>query len=201
MMMLAPTRWLCGVAVVAGAATVLTTSVAAQIDAGLLAKVRDRELAVNYDASANRTDVRLTLAPSGTGGDLPPIVLDFLGQFPGREPAVGATSLAVRTHFTPRADPRVRDPRTGADGKELVFRLDPHTTNGITLYLFSRNYGYAGFVPPGDEVAVAFYGLTAAELRAITTARAITGRALGADFSLAADQLESIADFARRAVR
>lgn len=200
-MMTLASRRLCAAAVVACAATWLSPRAAAQIDAGVLAKVRDRELAVSYDAPANRTEVRLTLAPSGTGGDLPPIVLDFLGQFPGREPAPGATSLAVRTHFTPRADPRVRDPRTGADGKELIFRLDPHTTSGITLYLFSRNYGYAGFVPPGDEVAVAFYGLTAAELRALTTARAITGRALGADFSLAADQLDSIAEFARRAVR
>ena len=129
------------------------------------------------------------------------VILDFLGQFAGREPAPGTTTLTVRTHFTPRADPRVRDPRTGADGKELVFRLDPHTDNGITLYLFSRSYGYAGFVAPGDEIPVAFYGLTAAELRALSTARAITGRALGMDFSLAPDQLASIAEFARRALR
>jgi len=192
----------CGaIAVACAAVAALALPVAAQIDAGLLAKARDRELVVNYDAPANRSEVRLTLAPSGTGGDAPGVILDFLGQFAGREPAPGATTLVVRTHFTPRADPRARDPRTGADGKELVFRLDPHTNNGITLYLFSRSYGYAGFVAPGDEIPVAFYGLTAAELRAISTARAITGRALGTDFSLAPDQLESIAEFARRAVR
>jgi hypothetical protein len=172
-----------------------------QIDAGLLAKVRDRELTVSYHAPSNRTEVRLTLAPSGIGGNAPAVILDFLGNFAGRDPAPGATDLAVRTHFTPRSDSRTRDPRTGSDGRELVFHLDPHTTNGITLYLFARSWGYAGFVAPGDEIPVAFFGLSAAELRALSTARTITGRALGAEFSLAPDQLEAVAAFARRAVR
>jgi hypothetical protein len=175
-------------------------SVAAQIDAGLLARARDREIVATYDAPTNRTDVTLTLAPS-RGGDAPPVTMMFVGQFQGREPRPDGTSLAVRTHITPRADPRHRDPRTGADGKELIFRIDPHTASGITLYLFSRSYGYGGFVAPGDEIPVAFYGLSGAELKALTAARAITGRALGSEFSLAPDQLAAINDFARRVIR
>ena len=187
--------------VVSFVASMVTTPVAAQIDAGLLARARDREIVASYDAPTNRTDVRLTLAPTGTGGDAPPVTLMFVGQFPGRDPRPDGTALVVRTHITPRADPRERDPRTGADGKELLFRIDPHTTNGITLYLFSRSYGYGGFVAPGDEIPVAFYSLSAAELKALSTARAITGRALGSEFSLAPDQLTAIADFSRRVLR
>src|SRR5262245_7727967 len=103
-----------------------SASVGAQIDAGLLARGVDREIAANYDASRNRTDVRLTLVPSGVGGDRSAITLVFVGQFAGRVPA-GEATLAVRTHITPRSDPGRRDPRTGADGKELLFRIDPHT--------------------------------------------------------------------------
>lgn len=186
---------------VSAAASITTTPIAAQIDAGLLARARDREIVANYDAPTNRTDVRLTLAPTGTGGDAPPVTLMFVGQFPGRDPRPEGTALAVRTHITPRADPRERDPRTGADGKELIFRIDPHTTNGITLYLFSRSYGYGGFVAPGDEIPVAYYSLSAAELKALSTARAITGRALGSEFSLAPDQLAAITDFTQRVIR
>lgn len=185
---------------VSAAASLVTAPVAAQIDAGLLARARDREIVAKYDAPANRTDVQLTLAPTGTGGDAPPVTLMFVGQFPGRAPRPDGTALSVRTHITPRADPRARDPRTGADGKELIFHIDPHTANGITLYLFSQSYGYGGFVAPGDEITVAFYPLTAAELKALTAARVITGRALGSDFSLAPDQLAAIADFGRRVI-
>ena len=86
---LAARRRFGAIAVVCAALATLAPPVAAQIDAGLLAKARDRELVVNYDPSANRSEVRLTLAPSGTGGDAPAVILDFLGQFAGREPAPG----------------------------------------------------------------------------------------------------------------
>jgi hypothetical protein len=106
-------------------------------------------------------------------------------------------TLSVRAHFTPRADPAERDPRTGTEGRELIFRLDPHTKTGITLYLYARSWGYPGFVAPGGEIPVAFFGLTAAELQALRAARAITGRALGSDFLLAPDQLTALGEFAR----
>jgi hypothetical protein len=191
---------LCALVVASGVCALLSAPAAAQIDAGLLARVRDREIAANYDAAANRTEVRLTIAPAGTGGDGSAVTLVFVGQFAGRAPA-GTTTLAVRTHITPRSDPRVRDPRTGADGKELVFHLDPHTNDGITLYLFASSWGYPGFVAPGDEIPVAFFALMPAELRALSAARAITGRALGSDISFAPDQLDALREFARRVVR
>jgi hypothetical protein len=184
-----------------GGVWMLVTPVEGQIDAGLLASGRDREMAVNYDASANRTDVRLTIAPTAPGSGTPRLTLVFVGQFTGHAPGAGATTLAVRAHITPRSDPRDRDPRTGAEGRELVFQIDPHTNSGITLYLYAASWGYSGFVAPGDEIPVAFFALMPAELRALTAARTVTGRALGSEFSLAADQLDALREFARRVVR
>jgi hypothetical protein len=168
-----------------------------QIDAGLLASARDREITTTYDASANRSAVRLTLVPPGTGGEPSGVVLMFIGEFTGRTPAPGTASLSVRAHITPRSDPRERDPRTGNEGRDLVFRLDPHTTGGITLYLYARSWGYSGFVAPGGEITVAFFTLTSPELQALGMARVITGRTLGSEFLLAPDQLEAINQFVR----
>ena len=174
--------------------------VAAQIDAGLLAPGRDRDIAASYDTSANRTEIRLTIAPSGSGGPST-VTLVFVARFPGQTPAASEATYSVRTHFTPRADPADRDPRTGSEGRELIFRLDPHTTSGVTLYTYASSWGYPGFVAPGGEIPVAFFSLTAADLRALSTARAITGRALGSEFALAPDQLAAIGEFAKRVVR
>jgi hypothetical protein len=173
----------------------------AQIDAGLLAHVRDREIASTYDASANRSEITLTLVLPGAGGTDPQASLMFTAQFRGREPGPGTTSFFVRTHYTPRADPRRRDPRTLVADRDLIFELDPHTQSGIRLFLYAANYGYAGFVPPGDEVPLAFFTLTPAELRALAVPRAISGRALGSDFSLEPAQLEALREFVHRTVR
>jgi hypothetical protein len=170
----------------------------AQIDAGLLASARDREVTETFDSSANRTTVSLAIVPSGTGGEPAGIAMMFIAEFPGRTRSAGSAALSVRTHITARSDPRERDPRTGAEGRELIFRLDPHSSNGITLYLYARSWGYPGFVPPGGEIPVAFFSMTPAELQALRAARAITGRALGSEFLLAPDQLAAIGDFARR---
>jgi hypothetical protein len=167
-----------------------------QIDAGLLASARDREITTTYDTSTNRTSVTLAIVPPGTGGEPSGVVLMFVGEFAGRAPVAGSTTLTVRAHITPRSDPRDRDPRTGTEGRELVFRLDPHTNSGIALYLYARSWGYSGFVAPGDEIPVAFFTVTPAELKALRAARAITGRALGSEFLLAPDQLAAIAEFA-----
>jgi hypothetical protein len=191
----------CALAVASVTWALLSAPAAAQIDAGLLARGTDREIATSYDAAANRSEVRLTLAPSGAGGNASAVTLVFTGEFAGRVPAAGTTSLSVRTHITPRSDPRPRDPRTGAEGRELVFHLDPHTNSGITLYLFPTSWGYPGFVAPGDEITVAFFRFMPAELRALSVARSITGRALGSEFSLAPDQLDAVREFARRVVR
>jgi hypothetical protein len=177
------------------------SAIEGQIDAGLLASGRDREMAVNYDASANRTEVSMTVAPSGPAGAMPRLTLVFVGQFAGRTPGAGPTTLAVRTHIAPRSDPRDRDPRTGVEGRELVFQLDPHTDSGITLYMYAASWGYSGFVPPGDEIPVAFFAFMPAELRALGAARLISGRALGSDFTLGPDQLDALREFARRVVR
>ena len=174
---------------------------AAQIDAGLLAKGRDREIATFYDASSNRTDVTLTLVLPGRGGSAPQSTMMFTAQFPGRTPGAGATQYFVRTHFMPRADPARRDPRTSLEGRDLTFELDPHTNSGIRLYFYAGNYGYAGFVPPGDEVSLAFFTLTPAELKALAIPHAITGRALGSEFALDQGQLGAIREFVQRTVR
>jgi len=138
---------------VCGAALLLlAVPCAAQIDAGLLARGHDRELTSAYDASSNRGEVTLTLIPPGSGGLAAQATLTFTAQFRGREPGAGTTSFFVRTHYTPRADPRRRDPRTLVEDRNLIFELDPHTDTGIRLFLYAANYGYAGFVPPGDEV-------------------------------------------------
>ena len=173
----------------------------AQIDAGLLAKGRDREIATVYDASSNRTDVTLTLVMPGRGGSGPQSTMMFTAQFPGRTPGAGAMQYFVRTHFMPRADPARRDPRTTIEGRDLIFELDPHTNSGIRLYLYAANYGYAGFVPPGDEVSLAFFTVTPAELRALAIPHAITGRALGSEFALDQGQLDAIREFVQRTVR
>jgi len=173
----------------------------AQIDAGLLAKARDRELSETFDASANRTEVRLSLLPSGTAGNAPTATLVFVAQFTGRTPTPEATTLTVRTHITARSDPRMRDPRTGTEGRDLTFNIDPHTPSGITLYLYPTSWGYPGFVAPGGDIPVAFFAMTVAELKALGTARAITGRAVGSDFSFAPDQLEALVAFAKRVLR
>src|SRR5262245_677777 len=180
-------------AVARGAAfVVLAAPCAAQIDAGLLARGRDREMTTTYDASADRTEITLTLVPPGVGGMAPQATLMFTARFRGREPGPGSASFFVRTHFMPRADPRRRDPRTLVADRDLVFELDPHTESGIRLFLYAANYGYAGFVPPGDEVPVAFFTLSPAELRALAVPRVISGRALGSEFSLEPAQLEAL---------
>jgi len=187
---------------VCGAALLLlAVPCAAQIDAGLLARGHDRELTSAYDASSNRGEVTLTLIPPGSGGLAAQATLTFTAQFRGREPGAGTTSFFVRTHYTPRADPRRRDPRTLVEDRNLIFELDPHTDTGIRLFLYAANYGYAGFVPPGDEVPVAFFTLSPAELRALAVPRAIGGRALGSEFSLEPAQLEALRDFVHRTVR
>jgi hypothetical protein len=187
--------------VVAGVWAVLVVPAAAQIDAGLLAKGADREISESFDASANRTEVRLSLLPSGTGGNAATATLVFVAQYTGRTPTAAATTLTVRTHITARSDPRMRDPRTGTEGRDLTFNLDPHTPTGITLYLYPTSWGYPGFVAPGGDIPVAFFSLSVAELKALGTARAITGRAVGSDFSFAPDQLEALAAFAKRVLR
>jgi len=52
-----------------------------------------------------------------------------------------------------------------------------------------------------DEVSLAFFTLTPAELRALAVPHAITGRALGSDFALDQGQLGAIREFVQRTVR
>src|SRR5262245_34542320 len=141
------------------------------------------------------------MLPSGPGVNTATATLVFVSQFTGRTPTPAGTTLTVRTHITARSDPRTRDPRTGTEGRDLTFNIDPHTASGITLYLYPTSWGYPGFVAPGGDIPVAFFAMSVAELKALSTARAITGRAVGSDFSFAPDQLAALAEFAKRVVR
>jgi len=171
---------------------------AAQIDAGLLARMHDREIASVYDSTSRRTAITLTLVLPGPRGLAPQAALMLTGEFAGRDPAPGTTQFSVRTHITPLSDPRRRDPRTLVEGRDLIFELDPHTGTGIRLFFYAGNYGYGGFVPPGDEVPLAFFTLTSAEVRALAVSREITGFALGSEFVLTPGQLDALREFAGR---
>jgi hypothetical protein len=184
-----------------GALLLVAVPCSGQIDAGLLARVRDREMTSTYDASSNRSQITLTLVLPSISGSDPQATLMFTAQFRGREPELGTTSFFVRTHYLPRADPRRRDPRTLVGDRDLIFELDPQTKTGIRLFLYAANYGYGGFVPPGDEVPLAFFTLTPAELRALAVPHAISGRALGSEFSLEPAQLDALREFVHRTVR
>src|SRR5689334_20755715 len=72
---------------------------AAQVDAGLLARVHDREIASAYDASSGRTAITLTLVLPDERGAGPQASLMFTALFKGRDPGAATPEFSVRTHF------------------------------------------------------------------------------------------------------
>jgi hypothetical protein len=170
----------------------------AQIDAGHLADVRDLQMAVTYLNVENRTDVVLSLVPAQpTTG--PGVTLVFRARFPGRTIDVNRLSeIVVRAHYRVMSDDRARSARAINGIEAMHMNLDPRQPGGVTLAFFPTNWGYGGFIPPGDEMPVAYFMVTPADLRAIAVARAVTGQVLWTDFVLTPNQVEALRQFAVR---
>jgi hypothetical protein len=169
----------------------------AQIDAGYLANVQDRKVTVAYLDTENRTEVTLALVPPSPA-DGSGITLVFRAAFDGRTTDTARLSgITLRAHYRALSDdrPRAAEARTGSHALRLT--LDPGDPTGITLAFFPANWGYGGFTAPGDEIPVAWFDVTPAELRAVATARAVEGHVLWTDFSLTDDQVEALRAYAR----
>jgi hypothetical protein len=163
-----------------------------QVDAGYLANWKDREIRVDYNASTNQTSVFLALAPGeGAAQGRPPVLLVFQAQAPGREVLEPPANVIVSAYAGPLSDPRVARPVT------MRFSIDEGTDQGLTLPFFGANWGVFSFVPPGADIPVVRFTLTAAEIRALAVARTISGAAIGYEFALSGAQVEAIRAFAR----
>jgi len=175
-----------------------TEAAFAQIDAGHLADVRDLQLAVTYLTVENQTDVALSLVPpQPTTG--PGVTLVFRARFQGRTVDVNRLSeIVVRAHYRVVSDDRTRSARAINGIEAMHMNLDPRQPGGVTLAFFPTNWGYGGFTSPGDEVPVAYFRVTPADLRAIAVARAVTGQVLWTDFVLTLNQVEALRQFAGR---
>lgn len=168
-----------------------------QIDAGYLADVTDLKTTVSYAAADDRTDVSLALTPPVPSGG-PGIALTFRARFRGRSVDVARLDeIVVRAHYRLRSDDRKRTVNALTMNHALHMRIDPEDPNGISLDFFPATWGYFGFAAPGDEIPVAFFSITPADLRALSLARAVTGEVLWTRFSLTTEELEALRQFAR----
>jgi hypothetical protein len=168
-----------------------------QIDAGYLARVADLNTTVHYSAAEDRTDVSLALVPPVPAGG-PGITMIFRARFRGR--SVDVTRLediVLRAHYALHSDDRRRSAGAILNSPTLHLNIDPADSNGIQLDYFPATWGYSGFSAPGDEIPVAFFAVTPAELRAMSIATAITGDVLWTRFFLTAEEIEAINEFAR----
>jgi hypothetical protein len=77
----------------------------------------------------------------------------------------------------------------------LTFHVDPLAPDGITLFFFPDSWDYPGFAGAGNEIPVAFFSLTAADLRALAIAQSLSGSVLWTEFVLTPAQLEALATF------
>jgi hypothetical protein len=168
-----------------------------QIDAGYLAKVADLKTTVGYSTAEDRTDVALALVPPAPSGG-PGITLIFRARFRGRSvDAARLEDIVLRAQYALHSDDRPRTAGALLNSPSLHLNLDPSDSNGIQLDYFPATWGYSGFSAPGDEIPVAFFAVTPAELRAMSIATVITGDALWTRFSLTAEEVEAIHEFAR----
>jgi hypothetical protein len=168
----------------------------AQIDAGYLADVRDLKTTVTYASADDRTDVSLALVPPvPTGG--PGITLIFRARFRGRSvnPAQ-LDEIVLRAHYTIHSDDRRRTVGALTTSHELQIRIDPQDAGGISLAFYPATWGYFGFAAPGDEIPVAFFSVTPADLRALSLAHVVTGEVLWTRFSLTAEEIAALQQFA-----
>jgi hypothetical protein len=169
----------------------------AQMDAGYLADVQDLKVAVTYSRLENQTDVSLALVPPVPAGG-PGVTLMFRARFRGRTADVDRLAgIVVRAHYRLLSDDRPRSSRSLMATHALHMNLDPQGPRGITLPFFPASWGSVGFTAPGDEIPVAFFTVTPADLRALAIARTVTGDVLWTNFVLTPPQLDALRTFAR----
>jgi hypothetical protein len=169
-----------------------------QIDAGYLADVKDSSVSVNYSPSTNTTDVALGLAPPAPSG-APGVTLVFRAQFNGSTVDFDRlTGILLRAHYRILSDDRPRALRSLSGTHALTLTLDEEAPYGITLDFFPANWGYGGFAPPGDQIPVAYFSVTPADLRALSHAETIRGEVLWTRFTLTAEELSGLRTFVRQ---
>ncbi len=167
-----------------------------QIDAGYLADVRDLNTTVTYASADDRTDVSLALVPPIPAGG-PGITLIFRARLRGRsvDPAQ-LDEIVVRAHYTIHSDDRRRAVGALATSHQLQIHIDPQDAGGISLAFYPATWGYFGFAAPGDEIPVAFFSVTPADLRALALAHVVTGEVLWTRFSLTPEEIAALRQFA-----
>jgi hypothetical protein len=166
-------------------------------DAGYLADVEDRKLSVTYSTLENRTDVALALAPLSPDGPAG-ITLVFRARFEGSVvDAERLAELVVRAHYRVHSSELERPVQALTETHAMRIQVDPGDPSGITLFFFPTNWGYVGYSAPGDEIPVAWFTVSPADLRAIAVARSLAGTALWTDFTMTAEQLDSLREFVR----
>jgi len=181
----------------AGHARAERSATDSQIDAGYLAKVADLKTTVGYSTAEDRTDVSLALVPPAPSGS-PGVTMIFRARFRGRSvDAARLEDIVLRAHYALHSDDRPRAAGALLNSPSLHLNLDPSDPNGIQLDYFPASWGYSGFSAQGDEIPVAFFAVTPAELRAMSIAAVITGDVLWTRFSLTAEEVEAIHEFAR----
>jgi hypothetical protein len=170
----------------------------AQSDAGYLADVRNLELTVNRSIVENRTDVSLALVPPEAAGAAG-VTLVFTARFEGDAIDVDRLSeIVVRAHYRLQSDDRPRSARGLDDTQAMRLNLDARDPNGITLFFFPVSWGYGGFSAPGEEIPVAYFTVTPADVRALAVAKTVAGQVLRTDFVFTPEQLDAVRGFARR---
>ena len=170
---------------------------AAQIDAGYHADVTDLKTTVGYSQADDRTEVSLALVPPVPAGG-PGISLVFRARFRGRTIDTSRLEdIVVRAHYAMHSDDRTRAAGALSASLALHMNIDPQDPGGIELDFFPATVGYPGFTNPGDEIPVAFFSLTPADLRALALARVITGDVLWTGFTLTSDEIDALRQFAR----
>jgi hypothetical protein len=167
-----------------------------QVDAGYLADVRDLKTTVTYASADDRTDVSLALVPPVPSGG-PGITLIFRARLRGRsvDPAQ-LDEIVVRAHYTIHSDDRRRTVGALATSHQLQIRIDPQDAGGISLAFYPATWGYFGFAAPGDEIPVAFFSVTPADLRALALAHVVAGEVLWTRFSLTPEEIAALRQFA-----
>jgi len=170
----------------------------AQIDAGFLAPLTDLKETTTYLSGENATEVSLALTPPEPGGG-PGITLVFRARFRGR--TVDADRLegfVVRAHYRLHSDDRIRSFQALGNSYRLHMDLDAESDRGIALDFFPTNWGYGGFAPPGDSIPVAYFAVTNDDLRALSSAKTVTGNVLWTDFAMTSEEIDALRAFTRR---
>ncbi|HEY7290144.1 MAG TPA: hypothetical protein VH583_09930 [Vicinamibacterales bacterium] len=186
----------------AGAPELAALLTSAQIDAGYSANVVDCKIAESYSSGEDLTDVTLGLAPP-IPADGPGITLLFRARFRGRSTSPDRlVDLSVRAHYRIHSDDRVRSARSLDSSQQLHMDLDrQEASGGISLDFFPTSWGYGGFSAPGDEIPVAYFAVTTADLRALSIARTVSGHVLWTDFTLTDAERDALHQYAGRVLK